>query len=173
MKKLIPPKYVNLFMTSSLLLMSTIIYFNCIQQLKMNEHMPEDLQIVSEANIEIKKISAIKSALNKIMDFDHERIYAQTEKNIYPVESTEKKFLVKTDEIQINKEPTAKVNLIIEDFQNSRALINGKFYGLGDKIESGEEVMQITTNTVLLKNASQKTYKIKINNANSKNMPNN
>jgi len=173
MKKIVLPKYSDLVLTSSLLLMTAIICFSYIQQPKMDEIIREDVQIVSDANVEIKKINAIKSTLNKLMDFDHESIDTQTEKNIYPVESIEKKFLVKADEIKINKEPTAKVNLIIEDLQNSKALINGKFYSLGDKIESGEEVMQITYNTVFLKNASKKIYKIKINSVNLQQMPNN
>ena len=93
MKNLILPKYYNFLLTCSLSSMIANICFSYILQPKMDELMPQGDQIVSETNVEIKKITAIKSVLNKLMDFDHESIDGQADQNIYPIESKEKKLL--------------------------------------------------------------------------------
>ena len=166
MKIKVPTKYADFILISVLSIASVFLCIIYILYPQIDRSMNGNNQIPSDMNVEIIKINAIKNTLNKLMDFDHATISDQIEKNIYPIESMEKKFSVNVDAVQINKEPAAKVNLIIEDLQNSKALINGKFYGLGDKIESGEEVVQITANTVSLRNTQKKIYQLRINKIN-------
>ena len=167
MKIKVSPKYADFILISTLLIASALLCSIYIFHPKIDGSMNINMQRAAEADAEIIKINAINNTLSKLMDLDHETIGAQIEKNIYPVGNIENKSLVNADTVRINKDPVAKVNLIIEDLQNSKALINGKFYGLGDKIESGEEVVQITASTVVLRNAFKKIYQLKINNINS------